>query len=203
MWRHQTIGYKSTWKATLPDELNTFYAYFDLLNKESVVKSIPPPEEWKLSLFISTQFRFTSNLILDFLTDRAQFGSAVTLLHSIEPCSSPSRLCAQPPPVLAVCSWLCSPTWWELCEDSTSTSWILNNEESPHWDEIIVLVYGEQPAARHQRNQGADHRLQKREGKIHTPSPSVELRWSRSAVSGCWESESQRNCHGYWTSLPW
>ena len=32
-------------EATLPDELNTFYAHFDLLNKESAVKFTPPPED--------------------------------------------------------------------------------------------------------------------------------------------------------------
>ncbi len=32
-------------EATLPFELKTFYAHFDLLNKESAVKSTPPPDE--------------------------------------------------------------------------------------------------------------------------------------------------------------
>ncbi len=32
-------------EATLPDELNTFYAHFDLLNKESAVFSTLPPED--------------------------------------------------------------------------------------------------------------------------------------------------------------
>ena len=31
-------------EATLPDELNTFYARFDLFYKESAVKSSMPPE---------------------------------------------------------------------------------------------------------------------------------------------------------------
>ncbi len=37
-------------EATLPDELNTFYARFDLLNKESAVKSTLPPDDWPLSV---------------------------------------------------------------------------------------------------------------------------------------------------------
>ncbi len=37
-------------EATLPDELNTFYAHFDLLNSESAVKSTPPPEDRPLSV---------------------------------------------------------------------------------------------------------------------------------------------------------
>ena len=37
-------------EATLPDELNTFYARFDLLNSESAVKSAPPPEDRPLSV---------------------------------------------------------------------------------------------------------------------------------------------------------
>ena len=36
--------------ATLPDELNSFYAHFDILNKESAVTSTPPPEELPLSV---------------------------------------------------------------------------------------------------------------------------------------------------------
>ena len=39
-------------EATLPDELNTFYACFDVLNKESDVKSTLPPED--LSSSVST-----------------------------------------------------------------------------------------------------------------------------------------------------
>ena len=52
MWEvvHNVMGYKSRsapimCEATLPDELNTFYAHFDLLNKESAVKFTPPPED--------------------------------------------------------------------------------------------------------------------------------------------------------------
>eukprot|EP00064_Thunnus_orientalis_P001656 superscaffoldBa00000114_g1659 len=50
-------GYKSSsapimCEATLPDELNSFYAHFDILNKESGVKSTPPPED--LTLTVST-----------------------------------------------------------------------------------------------------------------------------------------------------
>ncbi len=37
-------------KATLPGELNTFYACFDVLNKKSTVKSTPPPEGRPLSV---------------------------------------------------------------------------------------------------------------------------------------------------------
>ncbi len=37
-------------EATLPYEMNTFYARFDLLNKESAVKSTLPPEDWPLSV---------------------------------------------------------------------------------------------------------------------------------------------------------
>ncbi len=52
MWKViQTItGYRSRsapimCEATLPGVLNTFYARFDLLKKESAVKSTPPPED--------------------------------------------------------------------------------------------------------------------------------------------------------------
>ncbi len=37
-------------EAMLPDELNTFYARFDLLNKESSVKSTLPSEDQPLSV---------------------------------------------------------------------------------------------------------------------------------------------------------
>ncbi len=52
----QTItGYKSRsapiiCEATLPDELNTFYASFDFLNKESAAKSTPRPDDQPLSV---------------------------------------------------------------------------------------------------------------------------------------------------------
>ena len=32
-------------EAILPDELNTFYAHFDLFNTDLTVKSTPPPED--------------------------------------------------------------------------------------------------------------------------------------------------------------
>ena len=38
-------------EAVLPDEMNRFCAPFDLLNKESFVKSTPPPED----LLVSTE----------------------------------------------------------------------------------------------------------------------------------------------------
>ncbi len=37
-------------EAMLPDELNTFYARLDLLNKESAAKSSPPLDDWPLSV---------------------------------------------------------------------------------------------------------------------------------------------------------
>ena len=37
-------------EATLQDELNRFYASFDLLNKDSAVKSTLPPEDQPLSI---------------------------------------------------------------------------------------------------------------------------------------------------------
>ena len=36
-------------ESSLQDQLGTFYTHFDLLNKESAVKSTPPPEDWLLS----------------------------------------------------------------------------------------------------------------------------------------------------------
>ncbi len=57
MWQaiRNITGYKSRsapimCEATLPDELNTFYARFDHLNKESAVKSTLPPEDLPLSV---------------------------------------------------------------------------------------------------------------------------------------------------------
>ncbi len=37
-------------EVTLPGELNTFYAHSDLLDKESAVKSTPPPDDRPLSV---------------------------------------------------------------------------------------------------------------------------------------------------------
>ncbi len=37
-------------EATLSDELNTFYARLDLLNKESAIKSTLPPDDQTLSV---------------------------------------------------------------------------------------------------------------------------------------------------------
>ncbi len=55
MWKEieNITGYKSRntpiiCEITLPDELSTFYARFDLLNKESAVKSAPPPDDQPL-----------------------------------------------------------------------------------------------------------------------------------------------------------
>ncbi len=42
--------YELMYEATLPDELNTFYARFDLHDKESAVKSTPPPDDRPLSV---------------------------------------------------------------------------------------------------------------------------------------------------------
>ncbi len=41
-------------EVTLPDELNTFYACFDLLNKESAVKSTPSPADQSLSVSLTS-----------------------------------------------------------------------------------------------------------------------------------------------------
>eukprot|EP00064_Thunnus_orientalis_P020697 superscaffoldBa00005836_g20842 len=56
MWQviQNITGYKSRsapimCEAKSPDELNSFYARFDILNKESAVKSTPPPEDLPLS----------------------------------------------------------------------------------------------------------------------------------------------------------
>lgn len=48
-------GYKSgsalvMCKGTLADKLNKFYTLFDLLNKESAIKTTLPLEEWPLSV---------------------------------------------------------------------------------------------------------------------------------------------------------
>ncbi len=47
----------------LPDELNTFYVRFDLLNKESALKSTPPPDDRPLSVSTADVRRTLISLI--------------------------------------------------------------------------------------------------------------------------------------------
>ncbi len=89
-------------EVTLPDELNTFFPCFDLLNKESAVKSTLPPKDQPLS--VSTVnvseaaepdnapdrvLRTCANQLVDVITDIFHYHRRVFPPASRQPPSSP------------------------------------------------------------------------------------------------------------------
>ncbi|TNN75596.1 hypothetical protein EYF80_014146 [Liparis tanakae] len=70
------------WEAMFPDELNTFSAHFDLLNKESAVKSAPPPEDRPLPMYILGRLTSSWSLLPN---TRGRKSDALSVLRVLKP----------------------------------------------------------------------------------------------------------------------
>ena len=70
-------------EATLQDELNTFHAHFDLLNKDSAVKSTLPPKDQLLSVTTAD----VSKLLLRMNTHEAVGPDNILIILVLKTCA--------------------------------------------------------------------------------------------------------------------